>query len=164
MAAAAGSRYAWTFLTEGMVFRASRLYETFWNSQSNLKWGLVVVYPSYLFYIRWRAETQYKYNVYLESPSLYPTYQNERGFLHLFRSLAFGAGTAGGGYWSNGSVFYGNAGMSVADLKNAVYPSEDKPSGLKVGCRGRMMEDTDNLALAVKSFCRRDPRILMWTE
>ena len=45
-------RGAFTFLREGMKFRAGRLYETFWNSQSNLKWGLVVVYPSYLFYIR----------------------------------------------------------------------------------------------------------------
>ncbi|CAD7956973.1 unnamed protein product [Amoebophrya sp. A25] len=162
--ATASSRFAWSFLSEGMTFRAARLYETFWNSQSNLKWGLVVAYPSYLFYIRWRAETQYKYNVYLEKPSLYPTMAEERGIAHALRSVLFGAGSVGGGYWSNGSVFYGTSAMSVADLKTRVYGKETPPANLKVGCRGRMMEDSDNLALAVKSFCRRDPRILMWVE
>jgi len=163
MATKAG-RFAWSFLTEGATFRATRLYETFWNSQSNLKWGFVVAYPSYLFYIRWRAETQYKYNVYLEKPSIYPTYENEKGLGHMLRSLAFGAGSKGGGYWSNGSVVYGTSAMTVGDMKNTVYRSEKTPDNLKVGCRGRMMEDSDNLALAVKSFCRRDPRILMWVE
>merc|ERR1712194_845733 len=138
--------------------------ETFWNSQSNLKWGLVVAWPAYLFYIRWRAETQYKYNVYLEK-GCEPTYANKSGLFHLLYSLGFGKGLVeGGGYWKNGSVFWGNSSLTVGGLKNMVYDSEETPKKLRVGCRGRMMQDEDNLAIAVKNFCRRDPRILMWTE
>lgn len=158
---------AWSFLADGMQFRAGRLYETFWNSQSNLKWGLVLVYPAYLLNIRWRAETQYKYNVYIADKSAYPTYENDRGIFHMLYSAMFGAGVtgAGGGYWSNGKVFYFDANQTVGGLKETVYrKSQSPPKNLKVGCRGRMMNDSDNLALAVKSFCRRDPRILMWEE
>ncbi len=108
-----------------------------------------------------------RYNVYLDSPEIYPQYKGERGVLHIFNSLLFGSGTAsgGGGYWSNGKTVYTpSVNSTVGDLKKLVYKSDEIPASLKVGCRGRMMEDSDNLALAVKSFCRRDPRILMWTE
>jgi len=158
------SRHAFTFLSEGMKFRAGRLYETFWNSQSNLKWGMVVVWPSYLFYIRCRAETQYKYHVYLEN-GCEPKYHSRSGLFHLIYSGLFGAGVVeGGGYWKNGSVFWGNDKLTIGGLKNMVYEGDEQPEKLRVGCRGRIMEDTDNLAIAVKNFCRRDPRILMWTE
>merc|ERR1712113_662184 len=72
--AAAGipKRWAWTFLKEGMKFRAGRLYETFWNSQSNVKYTVVFLYPGALFYIRWRAETQYKYNVFITDDKIVP--------------------------------------------------------------------------------------------
>lgn len=161
------SRSAFAFLTEGAAFRAGRLYETFWNSQSNLKYGLVVVWPAYLFYIRWRAETQYKYNVYIADKSVYPTYKHKSGVGHFVYSTLFGNGWAeqgGGGYWSNGKVFYGTEKTTVEELKKVVYDGEPAPEGLRVGCRGRMFENSDNLALAVKNFCRRDPRVLMWTE
>lgn len=163
---AAVPRHAFAFLLEGARFRAGRLYETFWNSQSNLKYFLVGVYPGYLFYIRFRAETQYKYNVYIAEKEAYPAYQSKSGIIHLFRSLAFGDGAIpGGGYWSNGKVFYAGPNMTVDQLTKSVYESEKAPpANLKVGCKGRVFENTDNLALAVKSFCRRDPRILMWTD
>ena len=32
--------------SKGFSFRAGRLYETFWNSQSSIKWVLVGIYPS----------------------------------------------------------------------------------------------------------------------
>merc|ERR1711933_545324 len=113
------------------------------------------------------GETQYKYNVFIAEKSDYPNYEKCRGVFHTIYSGVFGAGVtgAGGGYWTNGKVFYFNANQTVGGLKEAIYKgSQDVPKNLKVGCHGRMMQDSDNLALAVKNFCRRDPRILMWEE
>merc|ERR1711924_407094 len=67
--------------------------------------------------------------------------------------------------WKNGSGFYFSAMSTVRDLKESVYGSADKvPKAVRAGCRGRMMEDSDNLALAVRTFCRRDPKIVLWEE
>merc|ERR1712061_979970 len=100
---------------EGIKFRAGRLYETFWNSQSNVKYTAVFLYPGALFWVRWRAENQYKYNVFIADK----------------------------------------------DLKEQVYMGADKvPAAVRAGCHGRMMEDTDNVALAVRTFCKRDPKII----
>merc|ERR1711937_181638 len=123
-------------------------YETFWNSQMNIKWTAVSLYPGALFYVRYRAETQYKYNIFIADDSVKPDDSN---------NLFFG--------WKNGSVFYFPAMATVADLKNAVYEGTDKvPAAAKAGCYGRVMEDTDNLALAVRTFCKRDPKIVLWEE
>merc|ERR1712072_762457 len=65
-------RWAWTFLKEGIAFRAGRLYETFWNSQSNVKYTVLFLYPGALFWVRWRAETQYKYNVFVADKTVEP--------------------------------------------------------------------------------------------
>merc|ERR1712050_157937 len=141
-------RWAWTFLTEGIKFRAGRLYETFWNSQSNVKYTVVFLYPGALFWVRWRAETQYKYNVFIADKTVEPdTSQN------LWST------------WKNGSTFYFPAMATVKDLKESVYDGADKvPKAVRAGCYGRMMEDSDNLALAVRTFCRRDPKIVLWEE
>mmetsp|Transcript_14541 Transcript_14541/g.19588 ORF Transcript_14541/g.19588 Transcript_14541/m.19588 type:complete len:178 (+) Transcript_14541:3-536(+) len=141
-------RWAWTFITEGIKFRAGRLYETFWNSQSNIKYTAVLIYPGALFYIRWRAETQYKYNIFIADKAVEPDTSK-----NLVSS------------WKNGSGFYFPAMATIKDLKEAVYDGADKvPSAVRAGCYGRMMEDSDNLALAVRTFCRRDPRIVLWEE
>merc|ERR1712107_170111 len=139
-------RWAWSFLTEGIKFRAGRLYETFWNSQSNVEYTCVFLYPGALFYIRWRAETQYKYNVFIADESVKPDDS---------QNLFFG--------WKNGSVFYFPAMATVKDLKDAVYEG-NSPAAAKAGCYGRVMEDSDNLALAVRTFCKRDPKIVLWEE
>merc|ERR1712060_206027 len=131
---------------EGIKFRAGRLYETFWNSQSNVKWTVCFLYPGALFWVRWRAETQYKYNVYIADEAVKPDDSQ-----NLFFS------------WSNGAVKYLTAMATVKDLKESVY-EKGVPSAVRVGCNGRMMEDSDNLALAVRTFCRRDPRIVFWEE
>ena len=47
-------------LSADISFRMGRFYETFWNSQSNLKYGMVLAWPAYISYIRWRAESSYK--------------------------------------------------------------------------------------------------------
>eukprot|EP00928_Gymnodinium_smaydae_P007991 TRINITY_DN1286_c0_g1_i1.p1 TRINITY_DN1286_c0_g1~~TRINITY_DN1286_c0_g1_i1.p1 ORF type:complete len:174 (-),score=36.55 TRINITY_DN1286_c0_g1_i1:92-538(-) len=147
--AAAGlpKRWAWSFLLEGARFRAGRLYETFWNSQSNVKYTVVFLYPGALFYVRWRAETQYKYNVFIADEEAKPDDSQ-----NLVSS------------WKNGSTFYFPATSTVQELKDAVYGAGSAPAGVKAGCYGRMMEDSDNLALAVRTFCRRDPKIVLWQE
>jgi len=141
-------RFAWTFLKEGLKFRAGRLYETFWNSQSNVKYTVLFLYPGALFWVRWRAETQYKYNVFVADKQVEPdTSEN------LISS------------WKNGSAFYFPAMATVKDLKESVYGDASKvPAAVRAGCHGRMMEDADNLALAVRTFCRRDPKIVLWEE
>jgi len=148
---AAAGRGAFTFLREGAQFRAGRLYETFWNSQSNLKWTMVFLYPGFLYYIRWRAETQYKYRVYIteDTPRPGPFSSKAPDFLAK---------------WKNGSPFYQKATATVEDIKRTVYGDKSVPENLRVGCRGRMMENTDNLALAVRTYCKRDPMLLFWQE
>jgi hypothetical protein len=149
--ATSSQRWAFTFLREGVQFRLGRLYETFWFSQSNLKWTLVVLYPAALFYVRWRAEHGYKYNVFVADEDVKP--QNKRT---LF-------GKSFGGF-SNGSSVYLGGSATVKDLKDAVYGKQKSPSSVRAGCSGRMFQDSDNLAMAVRSFCRRDPRVVFWDE
>merc|ERR1719390_325483 len=96
-------RWAWSFLTEGISFRASRLYETFWNSQFNVKWTAVFIYPGALFYIRWRAETQYKYNVFVADDTVKPP--DVEGRFSSWKN------------WKNGAGFYFPAMATVKDLK-----------------------------------------------
>merc|ERR1712151_928485 len=108
MASALPKRWAWTFLKEGIKFRAGRLYETFWNSQSNVKYTVVFLYPGALFWVRWRAETQYKYNVFIADKAVEPDCSQ-----NLYSS------------WKNGSVFYFPAMATVKDLKDKVYATYD---------------------------------------
>jgi len=146
--ATAASRGAFTFLKEGMSFRAGRLYETFWNSQSNIKWTMVFLYPGFLYYVRWRAETQYKYQVHITGDDV-PKPEFQMPYFN----------------WRQGMSFYQPATATVAEMKERVYGHKNKvPENLRVGCHGRMMEDTDNLALAVRTFCKRDPMLLFWKE
>mmetsp|Transcript_112156 Transcript_112156/g.194364 ORF Transcript_112156/g.194364 Transcript_112156/m.194364 type:complete len:153 (-) Transcript_112156:61-519(-) len=145
--AAMPKRYAWTFLKEGLKFRVGRLYETFFYSQSNVKYTLVLAYPGYLFYTRMQAETQFRYNVTITDEAIAPDDSK-----NLFTS------------WNQfGSGYYLPSTASVKDLKDAVY-SGAAPPAVRAGCHGRMMEDADNLALAVRTFCKRDPRIIFWEE
>ena len=50
------------------------------------------------------------------------------------------------------------------DKKEEVKLQYQDTTKLLVGCRGRMFADTDNLALAVRAFCKRDPNILIWKD
>merc|ERR1712107_512171 len=84
--------------------RAGRLYDTFWNSQIQVKWTAVFLYPGALFWVRWRAETQYKYNVFIADKSVEPDTSG-----NLFFS------------WKNGQTFYFTAMATVKDLKETVY-------------------------------------------
>merc|ERR1711913_279586 len=109
-------RYAWSFLTEGMKFRAGRLYETFWNSQSNVKYTMVFLYPGALFYVRWRAETQYKYNVFIADEAVKP--DDSKNLFFSFK---------------NGSTYYFPAMATVKELKDSVYEGST-PKAVRAGC------------------------------
>lgn len=115
-----------------------------------------------------------RYHVFIAEPSLYPDLSHKWI----------------GKTWTNGRKYYLPDDATVSDLKNLVYseqkpleakqkelepsseeskgadpePQYQDPSELLVGCRGRMFEDTDNLAMAVRAFCRRDPNILIWKD
>merc|ERR1719252_496944 len=104
MASAIPKRMIFSSLLDGMKFRAGRLYETFWNSQSNVKYTAVLLYPGALFWVRWRAETQYKYNVFIADEAVKPDDSK-----NLYSS------------WKNGSTFYFPAMATVKDLKDSVY-------------------------------------------
>jgi len=149
----AAGRGAFTFLREGMSFRAGRLYETFWNSQSNTKWSLVFIYPGFLYFIRWRAETQYKYRVCITDDTPKPAPWTSMSWVPQFFTKH-----------RNGEPFYQKATATVEDIKRTVYGDKAVPENIRVGCRGRMMENTDNLALAVRTYCKRDPMLLFWQE
>lgn len=90
-----------------------------------------------------------RYHVFISEESIYPDYSH-RYF---------------GTKWTNGRKFYVDDDVSVSQLKRQIYEAEAAPpAGVKVGCRGRVFEDTDNLAMAVRAFCRRDPRILLFKD
>jgi hypothetical protein len=154
VAAAPSFRSAFRTVADAVKFRAGRLYETFWFSQSNLKWTLVFLYPGGLFYIRWRAEHEYKYNVYIADKDIVP--QTEKTVPVVGKQ--FGA-------FYNGKSYYTGGMTTVQDFKAAVYNGKQNvPKNIKAGCNGRMFDDSDNLALAVRSFCRRNPQIVLWEE
>merc|ERR1711972_791192 len=107
---------------EGVKFRAGRLYETFWNSQSNVKYTAIFLYPGALFWVRWRAETQYKYNVFVADEAVKPDDSK-----NLFFS------------WKNGKSFYLPVTATVKDMKEKLYDG-GAPPAVRAGCHGRMME------------------------
>ena len=53
---------------------------------------------------------------------------------------------------------------TIAELKEAVHGADKVPNAVRAGCYGRLMEDADNLELAVRTFCRRDPNFVLWHE
>mmetsp|Transcript_23561 Transcript_23561/g.51915 ORF Transcript_23561/g.51915 Transcript_23561/m.51915 type:complete len:155 (+) Transcript_23561:55-519(+) len=143
----------WASFMNGARFRAGRLYETFWNSQYNTKWTLVLFYPGALYYVRNRAETQFKYRLYIADKEIMPdTSKSVTGMMDF----------------KNGTSMYFSGTATVADAKQTFYSYHgagmSPPAHVRVGCHGRMMEDSDNLALAVRSFCKRDPMLVLWEE
>ncbi|KAL8431740.1 hypothetical protein ACSSS7_005066 [Eimeria intestinalis] len=151
--------------------RLGRMYDSFYNAQSSTKFVMCFFFPAAIFSVRYRADTKLGYHVFIADPSLYPDLSHKWI----------------GKTWTNGKKYYLPDEATVADLKALVYAEQkplearkkeessnletskpvlsyQDPSQLLAGCRGRMFEDTDNLALAVKAFCRRDPNILIWKD
>lgn len=132
-----------------------------------------------MWYTRFRADTKLGYRIYI-SPSATPTDYDEQlndksmlGYVtrimdkfantinvYIFsRSndlpLAYG--------WKNGMKVYLEDDITVRGLKETFY-GPDNYHQILVGCKGRTMLDSDNLALAVRGFCRHDPRIVFWRQ
>lgn len=154
--------------------RIFRVYDSFYNAQSSTKFVMCFFFPAAIFSVRYRADTKLGYHVFIAEPSLYPDLSHKW----------FGK------TWKNGRKYYLPDEATVSDLKTLVYADQkplsarqkeesassdeskdteatlryQDPSQLLVGCKGRMFEETDNLAMAVRAFCRRDPNILIWKD
>eukprot|EP00918_Siedleckia_nematoides_P070552 GHVU01154065.1.p1 GENE.GHVU01154065.1~~GHVU01154065.1.p1 ORF type:complete len:149 (+),score=19.74 GHVU01154065.1:190-636(+) len=139
----------WQVLFRGMRFQLGRMYDTFYNAQYNNKYVLLFALPPFIWSVRYRAETKLGYHVFITDEELYPDWSS-----NVVSSK-----------WENGKKYYMNDIATASDLKREVYGSaEAVPAMVKVGCRGRMMDDSDNLAAAVRAFCKRDPRLVMWKD
>ncbi|KNC36958.1 hypothetical protein PFLG_02286 [Plasmodium falciparum RAJ116] len=64
------------------------------------------------------------------------------------------------------SFYYAqNDNVTVKDAKRIIYQGEENiPEKIKLGCKGRIMDDNDNLAMAVRAFCKRDPKVIIWQD
>lgn len=137
-------RFLWTALLHNLKFMAGRGFNTFANAQYNSKYIMVLAAPGVMCYTRYRAETKLGYAVMItdrdEHPTAYPS------------------------DWKNGKKIYLPDSATVGDVKAKIFADgKVQPSArLRVGCRGRVMADDDNLGNAVRCFCRRDPRLVMW--
>lgn len=142
-----------------LAFRCKRLYTTFYHAQYSGKFALVLLFPGLLSLIRYRAETQFAYYLIVTDESIVPKPRLPKWLLNRSNKLDKSF------EWKNGMKFYCKDDMTVSDLKNKVYNgAQNVPADAVVGCKGRMFADSDNLALAVRSFCKRDPRLLVWRE
>ncbi|PHJ23183.1 hypothetical protein CSUI_002965 [Cystoisospora suis] len=139
----------WSCLGTFIRQRAGRLYDSFYYSQGSTKYVLALFFPAAMFYTRFRADTKLGYHVFISEESIYPDYS------HRYFDTK----------WTNGRKLYLDDDISVSQLKRQIYEAEaTPPEDVKVGCRGRVFEDSDNLAMAVRAFCRRDPRILLFKD
>ncbi|EDO08289.1 hypothetical protein BBOV_III007280 [Babesia bovis T2Bo] len=182
-----------TAARRSLRYRLGRLYNSFYYSQSNNKYVMLFVFPSVIWYTRFRADTKLGYRLYISPTAGGPVdYKekidkdsitkssddsSEQSSSLLLNVLNYLDDTIMG-IWSsikgtkpliegfkNGKKVYLNDSATVQDLKNAVYGKlamENKD--VMVGCKGRIMQDEDNLALATRAFCRRDPRIILWRD
>jgi hypothetical protein len=135
-------------------FRLGRLYETYWFSQSSLKYTLVFLYPGFLYWTRFKAEHQYKYHLFFADESVKPSTEKQ---IYKFK---YGA-------TKDGKMVYQTGDVTVSDLKKQLFAeakNKEASSKARVGCHGRMFEDSDNLAMAVKNFCRKDSKLVFWEE
>ncbi|ANQ05977.1 Uncharacterized protein PCOAH_00003350 [Plasmodium coatneyi] len=173
-------RYIWNSLFRDVNFRLKKLYHSFYYAQSHIKYVMLFLFPGVIWSTRYRADTKLGYYIYINEEKLYPDKMIEEGstsdgvstwtdsaslldylyakYFHMYNKVTKKK-------WKNGTKFYLDDGVTVADVKKLLYSEEEKiPKNLKFGCRGRMMEDTDNLAMAVRAFCKRDPKIFIWED
>ncbi|CAG9484028.1 conserved Plasmodium protein, unknown function [Plasmodium vivax] len=169
-------RYIWNSLFRDVNFRLKKIYHSFYYAQSHIKYVMLFLFPGVIWSTRYRADTKLGYHIYINEERLYPSGLSggdevsgwsDRGnlvgplhakYLHYRNKLTKKK-------WKNGTKIYLEDGLTVGDVKRVLYGEEERiPRHLKVGCRGRMMEDTDNLAMAVRAFCKRDPKIFLWED
>lgn len=157
--AISSERTIFTQISEFLSFRSRRLYNTFYNAQYSGKFALVLLFPGFFCFVRYRAETQPGYHIFISDESIHPNPRTPKWLpAETFGLEKFFA-------WKNGSKIYCNEKTTVADLKRRIFGSVSAiPSDVAIGCKGRMFDDRDNLAMAVRSFCKMDPRLVVWKE
>ncbi|KJP89183.1 hypothetical protein AK88_01061 [Plasmodium fragile] len=174
-------RYIWNSVFRDVNYRLKKLYHSFYYAQSHIKYVMLFLFPGVIWCTRYRADTKLGYYIYINEEKLYPNQLTEgeestsegvsnwtniasvQEYLYTKYNHMYNKFTKT--KWKNGTKFYLDDGLTVADVKKLLYSEEEKiPPNLKVGCRGRMMEDTDNLAMAVRAFCKRDPKIFIWED
>ncbi|ORM39925.1 uncharacterized protein BXIN_1282 [Babesia sp. Xinjiang] len=170
-----------------------RLYNSFYYSQSNNKYVMLFVFPSVIWYTRFRADTKLGYRLYISPTAGGPIDYTDKIDSAAMRKQDDDSGEISSSYlldalnyvddtvmglwrritgsrpliegFKNGKKVYLDDSATVTDLKNAVYGQRAiENKDVLVGCKGRIMQDDDNLALATRAFCRRDPRIVLWRD
>ncbi|OII71344.1 hypothetical protein cand_025030 [Cryptosporidium andersoni] len=143
------------FLLHHFRGKLNRLYTQFYYGEQRKKYILYIGLPLALFLIRLRSENSMYCNIFIDNEIL----------KHLDSNYSK--------VWKSGKKIYINEKHQVLDLKRLVFNSFSKRIGvkdiethmnIKASCKGRVLLDKDNLALIIKGFCRRDPRIVFFNE
>ncbi|AFZ81271.1 hypothetical protein BEWA_006800 [Theileria equi strain WA] len=175
-----------TSVRRSINYRLGRLYNSFYYSQSNNKYVMVFAFPAFLWYIRYRADTKLGYRLYISPTALGPldyldkvdsskeTLEEEAKEPSVFEKIGekfewLTEKVSGSAplvkNWTNGKKIYLPDDVTVSDLKRLVYGNNTAAQrDVLVGCKGRIMNNDDNLALATRAFCKRDPRLVLWRE
>ncbi|SPJ08165.1 conserved Plasmodium protein, unknown function [Plasmodium sp. DRC-Itaito] len=144
-------RYVWNSIFRDINYRLKKIYHSFYYAQSHIKYVMLILFPAIIWTTRYRADTQLGYFFYINDEKLYPSY----GHNMIKKKMK----------WKNGSKFYLDDNVTVKDAKRIIYQGEENiPKKIKLGCRGRIMDDNDNLAMAVRAFCKRDPKVFIWQD
>ncbi|VWU49157.1 ATP synthase-associated protein, putative [Hepatocystis sp. ex Piliocolobus tephrosceles] len=164
------NRYIWNSIFRDINYRTKKLYHSFYYSQSHIKYVMLILFPSIIWSTRYRADTKLGYFFYISDEKLYPKNENitindiDKSSL-LTNSLSYLKNLLSNRKWKNGMKLYLNDDLTVNDVKKIIYKKEEYiPKNIKLGCKGRMMDSNDNLALAVRAFCKRDPKIFIWED
>lgn len=141
-------RGAFTFVTNNLCLASKRAWNSFYYEQYHRKPWIYLALPLILASVKCNNEDKYGYHVYITDETIIP--ENTKKVLDF----------------KNGEKHFFDENATVADLKKTIYLSygDNIPENVAVGCHGRMFEESDNLALGVRAFCKRDPRITFWKD
>ncbi|KAK1444486.1 hypothetical protein BgAZ_103970 [Babesia gibsoni] len=182
-----------TAFRRSVRYRLGRMYNSFHYSQSNNKYVMLFVFPGVMWYTRYRAETKLGYRLYIaptaggpidyegeiDASSLMKEAEGpkEDTVSMLLKGLNYVDDTIVGAWnklqgkkelidgFKNGKKVYLEDSATVGDLKKMVYGKDALAyADVLVGCKGRVMQNDDNLALSTRAFCKRDPRIVLWRD
>uniref|UniRef100_A0A3B0MYT8 Uncharacterized protein n=1 Tax=Theileria annulata TaxID=5874 RepID=A0A3B0MYT8_THEAN len=177
-----------TSFRRSLNYRLGRLYNSFYYAQSNNKYVMLFAFPAFIWYVRYRADTKLGYRLYISPTAGGPLdylelsdipadkkddSKNESFLTSSYEFLLdkynwFSKKVLKSGppikHWKNGNKVYLSDDLTVKELKKLIYGDSDSSKDVLVGCKGRVMKDEDNLALATRAFCKRDPRLVLWRE
>ncbi|BAM41915.1 conserved hypothetical protein [Theileria orientalis strain Shintoku] len=176
-----------TKFRRSLNYRLGRFYNSFYYAQSNNKYVMLIAFPAFIWYVRYRADTKLGYRLYisptaggpldyLELSEIPPNQKSKNNDSFISSSVEFLADKYKWftnkvfkpgpmvKYWENGRKIYLSDDLTVRGLKKLLYGDEESSKDVLVGCKGRVMNDNDNLALATRAFCKRDPRLVLWRE